>query len=530
MKNTSILVLPMDDRPCTYNFPKQLGAMAGVNLLIPPREMMGNLEHPADRKKLAKWVLAKAPEIECVILSVDALAYGGLIPSRKSRETFEEVAKELLVIKELKKLQPNIVIIACCTILRISNSNENDEEKPYWSDFGEIIYRYSQLMDKYYLVKEDDYDQYNAEKIINPVTSEPEIIELRDRIPTEIIKDYISGRFRNFRLNKLMLKWTKEGLIDYLVICADDSSPHGFNVIEKRVFNKVLEKLPPLRSKVSIYPGTDEAISLLLAKYLNKKENFLPKFYVRYSKTGKGAFLITMYEGIALKETITSQVRAVGGLLVNTPETADIILYLHTTDEVQEDQYLNAVFKKPTLPVPMEIIESDITSIRRELPKCIALIDIAYANGGDHEFMTRLSRNLDLKQLLTYSAWNTAGNSIGLALAHSSIRFMAKDKDNPELDKEHYQFLFERFLDDWLFQGFQRIKFIQSNPFPLFPSDLAKMKSVAENIGQKFLNLHKDTKLPPQGIRTLEAIDLESVSFPWNRAFEMEITCRAKIT
>jgi hypothetical protein len=238
---------------------------------------------------------------------------------------------------------------------------------------------------------------------------------------------------------------------------------------------------------------------------------------------------VTMYEGIALKETIACQVKALGGTMINTPEAADIILYMHTAGDGQEDQYLNAVFKKPTQPIPMEIIESDINNIRRESHKCIALVDVAFANGGDHEFMTRLSHNFDLKHLISYSGWNTAGNSIGTALAHSSVRFISKDKNDLKLDEEHYRFLFERFLDDWLYQGFQRIKFIQSNPFPLFPSDLDKMKSVAENIGQKFLNLHKDSKLPPLGTHNLESLDLTNVSFPWNRPFEMEITCSARI-
>ena len=48
----NFLVLPMDERPCTYNFPKQLGEMAGAKIYIPPREILGNLEKIANYKEL----------------------------------------------------------------------------------------------------------------------------------------------------------------------------------------------------------------------------------------------------------------------------------------------------------------------------------------------------------------------------------------------------------------------------------------------------------------------------------------------
>ena len=55
----NIFILPMDDRPCTYNFPKQLAEISGANVIIPPKEIMGNLDKVADTKKIVSLLVNK---------------------------------------------------------------------------------------------------------------------------------------------------------------------------------------------------------------------------------------------------------------------------------------------------------------------------------------------------------------------------------------------------------------------------------------------------------------------------------------
>ena len=526
MKN--FLIIPMDDRPCTYNFPKQLGEMYGANIIMPSKLAMGNLERVADIKKIQALIQAKLREIQGIIISSDTLIYGGLIPSRRVSETFEELAKNLLILKEIKKTNPNIPIYVCSTIMRISNSNENQEEKTYWNKYGELIHKYSYMVDQFSITTDHEYDQYIDKLILDPMSHENDVMEVFNQIPKEILRDYIEGRFRNFKINKLLLKWVKEGIIDYLVICADDSSEKGFNVIEKRLLNRTLDKVSGLKEKVCIYPGTDEAISLLLGKMINKKENFIPKFYAKYSKGTRGSFTVTMYEGVPLKETLSNQIKAIGGTLVHSEASADIILYFHTPSEEQEDQYLNAIFKKETKVIPEEIIEADIQNIKKDIDSSkLVLIDIAYANGANHDFMTKLSQTVDIKKLLSFSSWNTTGNSIGTALAHSCIRSITKNRHIKIFEELHYTFLLERFLDDWFYQGFARLEFVRNGKYPFNQEELEKLKEMVEHLSKTFLKLQKGSTLTRNLI--LEKAELNSVSFPWKRIFEVDISCSVKL-
>src|SRR5690606_19627708 len=111
------------------------------------------------------------------------------------------------------------------------------------------------------------------------------------------------------------------------------------------------------------------------------------------------------------------------------------------------------------------------------------------------------------------SAWNTASNSSGSALAHIASVVVAKHKqlDYKELNEK---FKKERIIDDCLFQ-YEARRFINK--------DL-----IANNIN--IYNLEENGKIVLEKIEVLlkkfskEYFDVEfSVSLPWNRTFEAEI-------
>lgn len=507
-----ILILPMDDRPCTYNFPLQIGNIYGAEIIIPPREKMGNLEKIADRDFLKKWI-KEVENLDGIVIASDTLAYGGLIPSRRNFESFEAIIKNLKIIIEVKKQNPDLMIYICSTILRISNSNENQEEKEYWKDYGQLIHQCSSLIDKNNLISDEEYNSENIEKIIS--NSDDQINQLKKQLPENILKDYIEGRFRNFKINKLLIEWLKEGYIDYLSICADDSSQHGFNVIEKRILNKIADSDEQLKNKLNIYPGADEAITSLVAGLINRKNNFTPKFYPVYSKYSEGKDLITMYEGIPLENTLKNQISVVGGIIAASQEESDIVLYLYTSDKIQEDQYLNAAYNKQTISVKDSIKDEFIDYLTSDLNKDIVFIDLAYANGADHSFIIELLEGIDIKKLSSFSAWNTTGNSIGTALAHSSVRFISK-KQNDQVDEtKHYQFLFERFFDDWLYQGYSRLNYVRKNGYHLSEHQLLELKEL----------YIKDLNNVISSNEVFKNLEIKEIYFPWNRPFEISVTC-----
>lgn len=503
----------MDDRPCTYNFPFQLGKIYGAEIIIPPKEKMGNLKKIADKEWLSDWIKDNSNDLDGIVISSDTLAYGGLIPSRRNYDSFETISNNLKVIIDIKKKNPDLSVYVCSTILRISNSNENQEEKEYWKEYGEMIHKYSYLVDKSYLLNEGDYDQYNIELILNINSQKNEIEELKNKIPKNILKDYIEGRLRNFKINKLLIKWLKEGFIDYLSICADDSSQYGFNVIEKKIFNRIVDSNPKIKGKINIYPGADEAISSLVVGLINRKNNFKPVFYPVYSKYSKGNDLITMYEGIPLKNTLLNQINVVNGQIANDKSMADIILYIYTSENIQEDQYLKSAYNQEITDVPEKIKDEFINYLNDnndDKPK--VLLDLAYANGADNSFLNKIINNLDIKSLISFSSWNTTGNSIGTALSHSSLAYLGK-MNKTFSEKEHYKFLFERFFDDWIYQGLSRLKYVSRNGYNLSLEQIEDLKKLYQTDLFYYIQTNNNFK----------NIEIRKIESPWDRPFEVFI-------
>ena len=96
-----IAFVPIDNRPVCYQLPRMIAALnSEIEFFIPPIEFLGDLKKSAKVEDLFEW-LNKLPELDCIILSLDTLAYGGLIPSRRCKNSFEEIKQRLLRLKEI---------------------------------------------------------------------------------------------------------------------------------------------------------------------------------------------------------------------------------------------------------------------------------------------------------------------------------------------------------------------------------------------------------------------------------------------
>ena len=240
-----ICFIPIDNRPVCYNLACDVVAIDNsLELFIPPRDMLGGLTKYANIEGIISW-LKTVPKCDAIVLSLDTIAYGGLIPSRRSKETFDEIKNRVELLKEILK-EKHAKIYAFSSIMRISNNNYNEEEKEYWKDYGKKIFEYS------------------FSGGVN-----------KSDIPQEILDDYLATRKRNFEINKLYLGWQKEGLFDTLIFSKDDCAEFGFNVEEA----KELEKLGG-RTKT----GADEIPLSLLARAIEKKINVLNKELKKFPK------------------------------------------------------------------------------------------------------------------------------------------------------------------------------------------------------------------------------------------------------
>ena len=92
--------IPIDNRPVCYTLAKDITAIdRALKLFIPPRELLGDLGHYANTDGIFDWIKT-LPELDAFIISLDTIAYGGLIPSRRCPDSFEDIKSRVFKFKE----------------------------------------------------------------------------------------------------------------------------------------------------------------------------------------------------------------------------------------------------------------------------------------------------------------------------------------------------------------------------------------------------------------------------------------------
>ena len=249
-----IALIPIDNRPVCYTLPKQIAELAKENeLLLPDRSLLGSLTKNADINAILEW-LKSLKDIDIFVVSLDTIAYGGLISSRRSNDSFEEIKSRISTFTEILKTH-NAKVFAFSSIMRISNNNINEEEKEYWSSYGTKIFEYS----------------YNLHKM--EVTCDGSTMLACNcnatRIPDDILDDYLNTRKRNFEINKYYIELIKQGIFDTLVFSKDDCSEYGLNVKEANLLKEEAKAV----KNVLIKTGADEIPLSLLSRAINLNKN-----------------------------------------------------------------------------------------------------------------------------------------------------------------------------------------------------------------------------------------------------------------
>lgn len=283
-----ICFIPIDNRPVCYNLAKDIAAIdENIELFIPPREFLGDLTRSAGVNEIIEWI-ENIPECDAMVISLDTIAYGGLIPSRRSPDSIDKIKIRL---NRLKPLLEGKKVYAFSSIMRISNNNYNEEEKEYWKDWGKKIFEYS-------------YSGVN------------------DGIPQAILDDYLATRKRNFEINKTYLN----GGLNTLIFSKDDCAPKGFNVDEAR-------ELERLGAKTKT--GADEIPLTLLARAIEKEI----KVFVEFTEPDYKD-CISNYEDVSIEKSVQGQLELGGFTQVQTREEADVILIVNNFIEKQGEHVM----------------------------------------------------------------------------------------------------------------------------------------------------------------------------------------------
>ncbi|MBZ0296325.1 MAG: DUF4127 family protein [Anaerolineae bacterium] len=486
-------LIPLDERPVNTRYPAMIAAIAGVELVQPPPSALSAIRQPASTSALQTWLRDVAPTLDRLIVSIETLGHGGLIASRTADTPALAVAQTLEVLHEIKASNPALSIYGFNVIQRISYSNNNFEEPLYWSDYGSLIYEYSQYFDQ----------QGQGQE----VSGELEV--RRAQIPPDILRDFISHRLRNHIINLLVLQMAVEDVFDLLVISSDDTSEYGFGSREKAWLTEWVNRLD--LERLLLYPGADEVGSALLARAINTHFQQQPKFYAHYAIPGDEE-LVAPFEDGPLRLTLERQVRAVGGVLVSAAEDADLIIAVNTPSRQfpqKSPPHGDAVaaeyqHRLPVLAIFVKQIQQWVEAGRQ-----VIVTDVAYPNGADPVLVDQLCEHVDLTQLAAYGAWNTAGNTIGVALAQGVAALHAENDAQREAKQ---RFLLHHFLEDWGYQYHVRTA-AQQQFGEVTAENRADVKAFIETGLRERLS-----QLPAFA----EKWQVSHIRLPWERFFEVD--------
>ena len=546
----NIALLPLDDRPVNYDYPSYLARAAGCALQLPPREWLGTPWRESQHARLVNWLVQITASVDAVVLAVDSLAYGGLIPSRTSREPFDHVMEHLSVLRKIKSDRPDLTILASSVIQRISRANSSEEERDYWATYGSAMFRLSFLEHKIALGEASPEEGSEA-------------VKLRKQIPSEVYDDYRQGRSRNHAVNQAMLDWLEEGILDYLLLPQDDTADYGWNIAEARSLQAKIRS-HGLGERAITYPGADEIGTLLLASLLCRRVGLRLSVWPRYASV-HSPNVITSYEDRPVHELLKAHLAPLDGHISVSPESADLVLFFNAPCQVQgEGMYQWLVWRglenlKQGVPDnmrgffdqvvgdpvyqntrremesphrnPEEFIRALMAELdtERGLGHPVALADVAFVNGSDLILGNLLVKHPEIARLGAYGGWNTAGNTLGTVLAQAAVRVLGLNSEYDEKRLQaHLEFLFLRFLDDYYYQARERtLIMLEDLPVMGLPVTMERLVdpenvSKVEDCVRKRL-LRAARELEEVFIRSglVKQVRLSHIYLPWQRLFEV---------
>lgn len=466
-----ILLLPLDSRPCTYDFAYELGCSAGAQVIRPDRKIMDFYLRSSNFPIIREWLLENEKGCDKAIISLDQLAYGGLISSRKMEVPEKEAVERLDVLRQLHTQNPQMEIMAFNTILRTTITMKNEKDRIWW----EKVHAYS-------LAFEDEKKRKEYEK----------------EIPDGILKEYLAVRKRNHAVNLEAIRLAEEGILKEVLLLQEDSGTTGIHHLEQKdIINQIRDG--KLEKKVHLTCGTDEGGIALMGKAIHQSRK---KIHIEWLD-GTGA-CVARYEDRPFRENLKAYMDAMDMEECEEKETDTLLVIdLPRENEIQKDLALEPEKKEKTPGAEKACIRMKEWVKRKR----VAYLDIRDSNGGNSNRMEAFGKEGLLSSLYAYAGWNTACNSLGTILGE----ILCEPKDR--------RFRNERYLDDWLYQGEVRKDFkkklMEEGEDPWNIRDTRK----ADILLNRFMHEHPSLNLLP----LREEFTTKLV---WPRVFETKTVCR----
>ncbi len=507
-----VLFIPLDERPPCFQFPLKMSEIGKIEMVAPPRELLGRFTTPGQCEAIISWI-EKQPleQFDAAIVSLDMLAYGGLVSSRVADTPLEVALKRAAIIRKIRSLNPRIRIYGSSVIMRLAPTADGKNEA------------YREKLAKW------------AEISADPIQAS-QTQDLEKQIPSAALQNYIGARQRNLQINNYALNLLVEGVMDYLILSQDDAKPRGVHVRDREsLLQRIREE--KLESKAAVQPGADEVSMLLLARVASDQYQYRPKVKAIYASEAS-ANKVMPYEDRSMRQTVSFHLKAVGAQEVEDEAQAELLFF---------------VFADRFTPGLATTFAQKIQNEVKKGQKGVIIADVdplGDVQGGDTTFTETLKKAGVFAKINGYACWNTAGNTIGTALPHGFVYSMAQFRLRQALAQKTIKpkaarqmqsanqakqnwFTLNRLLDDYAYHSLVR------------PILQAKMREKKWNAFR--LSLEQSAAIEKEGLDLLLPIaektvrgffgpkkntyfELDQLKFvlPWGRTFEAEIDFQLK--
>ncbi len=212
-----VAFVPLDDRPVTLQLPLLLGHIAGRAVLAPPVALLGHYLTPGDPDGILRWLSSDATRpANALVVSLDMVAYGGLVASRVPGVPTYVAYTRLRQLAQLRADRPGLGIVAFGTIMRLAPTGV-PATTPYWAN-GDVVDRIAEYA-----------------SLPSPTRTADErarAAHLRALIGPKTLDAYLATRARNRDVDQFALQLAAEGTFDEIVLGQDDAGPAGLHVAD----------------------------------------------------------------------------------------------------------------------------------------------------------------------------------------------------------------------------------------------------------------------------------------------------------
>ena len=324
----------------------------------------------------------------------------------------------------------------------------------------------------------EDLEEYNNAMIKNNLLTTGNFMSSAQTsfVLHEEDASYYQHRANKVRDTIFLLEETSDFFKEFYV-GQDDTQPSGIQKFELHSLKKVAKN-----ENIYFVNGVDELIASLIYKIKYNGEK--PKVYIYYTSETDFSRTILPFEGVTLKNLLIEKQQMFDFIIVDL-NMADYVWIIHNGRTFNRGEVYELLKTKKTL----MLTDFNISEHK-------------------HQLLTNLFQNNPqaVYNIDVYSSWNTASNMIGLTLSQA---FLIKENPNNQLLLE------KRILKDYLYHSVLNHEIKQTFNESVLDHYNIDNPTINEYILSEMNDFLKNN--------LNSSTQVEKITFPWNRLFEVSI-------